>query len=41
MYTFLTCTALGLVVAAIYAIAASGLVMTYTTSGGRACLGGT
>lgn len=33
MDAFLTYTALGLVVGAIYAIAASGLVMTYTTSG--------
>ncbi|WP_296606549.1 ABC transporter permease [Nocardioides sp.] len=33
MDTFLTYTALGLVVGAIYAIAASGLVLTYTTSG--------
>lgn len=33
MDTFLTYTTLGLVVGAIYAIAASGLVLTYTTSG--------
>jgi len=33
MDSFLTYTALGLVVGAIYAIAASGLVLTYTTSG--------
>ncbi|KAB2341538.1 branched-chain amino acid ABC transporter permease [Actinomadura rudentiformis] len=33
MTTFLTYTALGLVLGAVYAIAASGLVLTYTTSG--------
>ena len=33
MDTFLTYTALGLVVGAVFAIAASGLVLTYTTSG--------
>ncbi|MFD0856092.1 ABC transporter permease, partial [Actinomadura adrarensis] len=33
MATFLTYTALGLVLGAVYAIAASGLVLTYNTSG--------
>ena len=33
MDQFLTFTVLGLVTAAIYAVAASGLVVTYTTSG--------
>lgn len=33
MSEFLTYTIVGLVTAAIYAIAASGLVVTYTTSG--------
>ena len=33
MDTFLTFTVLGLVLSAVYAIAASGLVLTYNTSG--------
>ena len=33
MDTFIVTTILGLVVGAVYAIAASGLVLTYTTSG--------
>ena len=33
MHLFLTYTILGLVTGAVYGIAASGLVLTYTTSG--------